>query len=173
MPCLHSRTALSCAALFSLCSHHPWLSPPISPDSYLSVITDLKRAQTLSVTTHTYTHTSWALHCKIILCLRYSSNLITWCAFITQGAIEINITLECNETEADSDIFSLSLLILSWMGWCKLQHEAQHTATLPEYHHYQSCHWFKVEPETNRISVMWEGIELYHFTSPPLLPLDG
>lgn len=33
----------------SLHSHHPRLSPPISPGSYLSVITDLKTAQTLSV----------------------------------------------------------------------------------------------------------------------------
>lgn len=142
--------SLQSAAVFSLCSHHPWLSPPISPDSYLSVITDLKTA---SVTTNTHRlHTCWALHCKIILCLCYSSNLITWYAFITLGAIEINMILECNETEANSDIFSLSLLILLGMGWCKLQHEAQYTAALLRYHH-QYCHWFKVEPETNRISI--------------------
>lgn len=83
------------------------------------------------------------------------------------GAIEINITLECNETDANSDIFSLSLLILPWMGWCKLQHEAQYTAARLKYHHSYR-HWFKVELETNRTSTMWEWIEPYHITSPSL-----
>lgn len=80
--CCHSRTVLSCAALFSLCSHQPQLSPPISPDSYLSVITDLKTAQTLSITTHTrtYTQAQTALAESCIakwFCTCASSNLIT------------------------------------------------------------------------------------------------
>lgn len=53
--------------------------------------------------------------------------------------MEINITLECNETGANSDIFSLSLLILLGASWCKLQREAQYTAALLRYHH-RHCH---------------------------------
>lgn len=42
-------------------SHHSRLSPPISPASYLSVITDLKTAQTLSVTAQARTPARRAL----------------------------------------------------------------------------------------------------------------
>lgn len=41
---------LTSTALFSLCSHHPWLSPSINRDKYLSVIIDLKTASALTVT---------------------------------------------------------------------------------------------------------------------------
>lgn len=151
---------LNCTAVFALCSHHPWLSPPINPDSYSSVIIDLKTAQTLTVIADTRTHTHIDRHAQTTH-LPCPEKSFYACAIVQ---VKLHSTFyDCRDKYHTGMqrvsgqfrlIFIKSVPPPALNGLVQVVTWEPATGYPTKVFHFRCHHWFKVEPHKNCILIM-------------------